>query len=152
MTAAIVALQHRARTGLAADALLSKDESARTSTFWHGYLRALHDLQRGAGAQLAEKDERLGGYQPPSDLAAALACLGEDIDRLIGCEIVQRVAKAGIQLPAHHMANLQPVAAQDLEHAKVTAVDLHDEHAATRVVVGDKASEHAAIVAQGAGQ
>jgi len=135
LSPAAAALRHRALTGMLFNALACPTRPEGFN-FWQGYAKALADLANGTGDKLSSKDGG-SGYQLPGYVAVAARCLGDDVYRLTRAEVLDRLASAGIEVATDALAALDVVAAHQLENGAVATVDLHDEHAADAVVVGD---------------
>ena len=140
MNAAIQAMLSRARTGLLAS-LAFTDKKQDSFDFWQGQIAALMNLSNGTGQKLAAKDALLP-YETPAFLAAAAFGLDDDVYRLPRAKILQRLAQAGIQITPDAVANLDVIAAHQFEHGAIPAVDLHNEHAPTRVDIGNGSGLH----------
>ena len=141
--AAVVALLHRARTGMLFN-VATRSPHTEQFNFWQGYAKALNDLTSGVGDALAAKDFALQGYQGPSMLAAAASCLDIDIYCLSRAAVVQRLAQAGIEVASDEVANTDIGTARQLENSAVAAINLHSEHSAHLVDVNDDSVVHVA--------
>jgi len=115
--------------------------------FWQGYAKALRDLSNGLGDKLAAKDAALQGYQLPGVLQAAANCLGNDLYGLPRVAVVERLAQAGIELPADAVADADVVPVNQLKNAAVASGELDSKHAPAVVDGDDGSGVHAASVA-----
>lgn len=130
--APLVALRHRAHTGLACALFVPGWQREQQHAYWQGYAKALRDVERGAGNRLAVKDAASGAYQAPGVLQAAIGVLGDDIERLSRVEVLQRLAQAGVQRPFNDVPDPDP-ATNGLEDGAVTRADTDDEQVAAHV-------------------
>lgn len=140
MSAAIEALRRRARAGLLASILLEPAVIDKAD-HWRGYLMALRDLERGAGDMQAAKDAALP-YEPPGVIGSAAAHLPLHVEELSRFEIFQRLAHAGFDITANHLADTEVGIADQQEHGVVPVAGLHDGKAPVPGVVHGDDSVH----------
>lgn len=136
-SAALAALEHRAQTGLVFAALTGNE---RTFAFFQPQLHLFKCLRDGTAQRLADKDAGSGGYEANAVLNAAARCLADDAYLLPCAEVAQLLAKAGVQQAFDAMTQCDLAAAIQFENSVVTAVNLHNEHAAHGVVSNDGSS------------
>ena len=138
-TAHVAALLNRAHSGMLIAALAD-----RTVSFvgWRAYAKALTDLQRGHGQQLAAKDARSGGYQAASCVQAAWARLPVGIELLSLIEVQQFLASQGVKITTETIPELDFNTAKQFNCNEVSIFDLNNEHASAMVDVNDGPNGH----------
>lgn len=137
MMAAATALLRRARMGLLlAAAGIGRDRFE----FWQGYAKGVKDMAGSTGQRLADKDAA-SAYVPLGGFEAAAEHLHHDIEVLTRVEVANLLAKAGVEIAAQPLPDLDVVAAHQLQDGELPTGHAHSEHAAARVVKGDR-SDH----------
>jgi len=146
------ALLDRATVLLLTAALQNNESRAQ---FARGSINTLRSLLTCDGTEFAaRKDAASGAYQPPACLEAAWAALPIDIERLSLAEVQQFLTAQGVEIAPHLIADRNLKTVQQPKNDEIAALDLHNEHAATRVDVGNgsehgKPSDVKAMVAEG---
>jgi hypothetical protein len=105
-SSAITALRHRAHSCLIALALMPIGRRQQQFDQWHGFARALRELESGIGDQLAAKDARSGGYLPASEFERAIEVVGADLESLSIRQILERLTALGFEVPDEAVTGL----------------------------------------------
>ena len=135
---AIQAMLNRANEALA---IGHPGMRAESIIFWKGYAKALTDFSTGVGDQLAAKDAASGGYAQGCS-EAAWAGLTVGLESLTTVQIMERFAAQGIQMTTDAASELWLETVLQLPDGVITAVHPDDQHASTRVDVGNGSGQH----------